>query len=116
MGWGPRCVGFLLQVVLLEGHDPSFLWSGRLDLKLVRTGSKVLLPVLWRGGGVCRFGKFTPPPPLCSVKAFFDTNRLVTNAGPGGGKGGSFAFWPLGHASVGGGPLALGESTPQMGK
>jgi hypothetical protein len=28
-------------VVLSEGHDLSFLWSGRLDLKLVRTGNKV---------------------------------------------------------------------------
>lgn len=33
-------------VVLTEGRDLSFLWSGRSDLKLVRTGNKVLSSVL----------------------------------------------------------------------
>ena len=41
MNKGPSCL-----VVLSEGHDLSFLWSGRLDLKLVRTGNKVLSPML----------------------------------------------------------------------
>ena len=37
----------VLLVVLSEGRDLSFLWSGRSDLKLARTGVKVLLPASW---------------------------------------------------------------------